>query len=106
MAHIIVFSCFFLKGNQNVKSIIVTRVTVMSPVITNSSQTPWKFLDMEVIMIKRRRLVLMCSQLNSTLPRYNLIYQTKKEILSKNIAIPGLNLNPYAKKTAEKTSDV
>ena len=44
---------FFLKqGNQKVKSIIVTAVIVMSPFITYSSQNPWNFLDMEVIMIK------------------------------------------------------
>ena len=42
----------FFKGNQKVKSIIVTEVTVMSPFIMYSSQNPWNFLDMEVIMIK------------------------------------------------------
>ena len=41
-----------LSGNQKVKSIIVTEVTVMSPFIMYSSQNPWNFLDMEVIMIK------------------------------------------------------
>ena len=35
-----------------VKSIIVTEVTVMSPFIMYSSQNPWNFIDMEVIMIK------------------------------------------------------
>ena len=45
-----IFSFFF--GNQKVKSIIVTEVTVMSPFIMYSSQNPWNFLDMEVIMIK------------------------------------------------------
>ena len=46
---------FFLStfnGNQKVKSIIVTEVTVMSPFIMYSSQNPWNFLDMEEIMIK------------------------------------------------------
>ena len=33
------------KGNQKVKSIIVTEVTVRSPFITYSSQNPWNFLD-------------------------------------------------------------
>ena len=42
----------FFKGYQKVKSIIVTEVTVMSPFIMYSSQNPWNFLDMEVIMIK------------------------------------------------------
>ena len=48
------FFSFFLYfcGNQKVKSIIVTEVTVMSPFIMYSSQNPWNFLDMEVIMIK------------------------------------------------------
>ena len=45
-------SYFLLKCNQKVKSIIVTEVTVMSPFIMYSSQNPWNFLDMEVIMIK------------------------------------------------------
>ena len=40
------------KGNQKVKSIIVTEVTVRSPFITYSRQNPWNFLEMEVIMIK------------------------------------------------------
>ena len=47
---------YFLKlyrGNQKVKSIIVTEVTVLSPFIMYSSQNPWNFLDMEVIMIKK-----------------------------------------------------
>ena len=39
-------------GNQEVKSVIVTEVTVRSPFITYSSQNPWNFLDMEVIMIE------------------------------------------------------
>ena len=39
------------KGNQKVKSIIVTEVTVRSPFITYFSQKPWNFLDMEVIMM-------------------------------------------------------
>ena len=39
-------------SNQKVKSNIVTEVTVRSPFITYFSQTPWNFLDMEVIMIK------------------------------------------------------
>ena len=39
-------------SNQKVKSIIVTEVTVMSPFIMYSSQNPWNFLDMEMIMIK------------------------------------------------------
>ena len=43
----------FFKSNQRVKSIRVTDVTVRSPFITYSSQNPWKFLDMEVIMIKK-----------------------------------------------------
>ena len=43
---------FFLECNQKAKSIIVTEVTVMSPFIMYSSQNPWNFLDMEVIMIK------------------------------------------------------
>ena len=43
---------FIYFGNQKVKSIIVTEVTVMSPFIMYSSQNPWNFLDMEVIMIK------------------------------------------------------
>ena len=42
----------FFRCNQKVKSIIVTEVTVKSPFITYSSQNPWNFLDMEVIMIK------------------------------------------------------
>ena len=43
---------FYFYSNQKVKSIIVTEVTVMSPFIMYSSQNPWNFLDMEVIMIK------------------------------------------------------
>ena len=46
------FFFFFFWSNQKVKSIIVTEVTVMSPFIMYSSQNPWSFLDMEVIMIK------------------------------------------------------
>ena len=46
------FFFFFFFCNQKVKSIIVTEVTVMSPFIMYSSQNPWNFLDMEVIMIK------------------------------------------------------
>ena len=41
-----------INDNPKVKSIIVTEVTVMSPFIMYSSQNPWNFLDMEVIMIK------------------------------------------------------
>ena len=44
--------CIFFNGNQKVKSVIVNEVTVKSPFITYSSQNPWNFLDMEVIMIK------------------------------------------------------
>ena len=51
-AFFFLFFSFFYKGNQKVKSIIVTEVTVMSPFIMYSSQNPWNFLDMEVIMIK------------------------------------------------------
>ena len=48
------FQFFFLLiiGNQKDKSIIETEVTVRSPFITYSSQNPWNFLDMEVIIIK------------------------------------------------------
>ena len=42
----------YIQGNQKVKSIIVTEITVRSPFITYSSQNPWNFLDMAVIMIK------------------------------------------------------
>ena len=41
-----------LKNTNRIQSIIVTEVTVRSPFITYSSQNPWNFLDMEVIMIK------------------------------------------------------
>ena len=54
----------FFKGNQKVKSIIVTEVTVRSPFITYSSQNPWNFLDME-IMIKEDDKCLNPFQLNS-----------------------------------------
>ena len=49
-----IFLFFFFShiDNQKVKSIIVTEVTVMSPFIMYSSQNPWNFLDMEVIMTK------------------------------------------------------
>ena len=51
--------------NQKVKSIIVTEVTVRSPLITYSSQHPWNFLDMEVIMIKEDEKCLSAFQLKS-----------------------------------------
>ena len=41
-----------MHGNQKVKSVIETEVTVRSPFITYSSQNPCNFPDMEVIMIK------------------------------------------------------
>ena len=53
---------FFFLGNQKVKSIMVTDVTVRSPFITYSSQNPWNFLDTEVIMVKED-VVLMSLQL-------------------------------------------
>ena len=58
---------FFLNYhvNQKVKSIIVTEVTVMSPFIMYSSQNPWNFLDMEVIMIKEDAKCLSSFQLKS-----------------------------------------
>ena len=56
---------FFLSGNQKVKSIIVTEVTVRSPFIKYSSQNPWNFLDMEVIMIKDDDKYLSHFQLKS-----------------------------------------
>ena len=56
---------FLFKGNQKVKSIIVTEVTVMSPFIMYSSQNPWNFLDMEVIMIKEDDKCSSPSQLKS-----------------------------------------
>ena len=52
-------------SNQKVKSIIVTEVTVMSPFIMYSSQNPWNFLDMEVIMIKEDDKCLSPFQLKS-----------------------------------------
>ena len=55
----------FLKGYQKVKSIIETEVTVMSPFIMYSSQNPWNFLDMEVIMIKEDDKCLSPFQLKS-----------------------------------------
>ena len=55
----------FLGGNQKVESIIVTEATVMSPFIMNSSQNPWNFLDMEVIMIKEDDKCLSPFQLKS-----------------------------------------
>ena len=48
-----------------VKSIIVTEVTVMSPFIMYSSQNPWNFLDMEVIMIEKDDKCLSPFQLKS-----------------------------------------
>ena len=54
-----------IKGNQKVKSIIVTEVTVMSPFIMYSSQNPWNFLDMEVIMIKEDDKCLSPFQIKS-----------------------------------------
>ena len=54
-----------LKGNQKVKSIIVTEVTVRSPFITYSSQNPWNFLDIEVIIIKEDDKCLSPFQLKS-----------------------------------------
>ena len=51
--------------NQKVKSIIVTEVTVRSPFITYSSQNPWNFLNMEVIMIKEDDKCLSPFQLKS-----------------------------------------
>ena len=56
---------FFSTGNQKVKSIIVTEVTVMSPFIMYSSQNSWNFLDMEVIMIKEDDKCLSPFQLKS-----------------------------------------
>ena len=56
---------FKKQGNQKVKSIIVTEVTVRSPFITYSSQNPWNFLDMEVIMIKEDDKCLSPFQLKS-----------------------------------------
>ena len=47
------------------KSIIVSEVTVRSPFITYSSQNPWNFLDMEVIMIKEDDKCLSPFQLKS-----------------------------------------
>ena len=58
------FSKFFM-GNQKVRSIIVTEVTVRSPFITYSSQNPWKFLEMELIMIKEDDKFLSPFQLKS-----------------------------------------
>ena len=43
---------FIIRKSNQVKSIIVTEVTVMGPFIRYSSQNPKNFLDMEVIMIK------------------------------------------------------
>ena len=57
---------FLLQCNQKVKSIIVTEVTVMSPFIMYSSQNPWNFLDMEVIMIKEDDKCLSPFQIKST----------------------------------------
>ena len=50
---------------QKVKSIIGTEVTVMSPFIMYSSQNPWNFLDMKVIMIKKDDKCLSPFQLKS-----------------------------------------
>ena len=58
------FSFVFYRGNQ-VKSIIVTEVTDRSPFITYSSQNPWNFIDMEVIMIKEDDKCLSPFQLKS-----------------------------------------
>ena len=60
----IFFSKFFM-GNQKVKSIIVTEVTVKNPFITYSSQNPWNLLEMEVIMIKKDDKCLSPFQLKS-----------------------------------------
>ena len=60
-----VFSYIFLNGNQKVKSIIVTEVTIMRSFIMYSSQNPWNFLDMEVIMIKDDDKCLSPFQLKS-----------------------------------------
>ena len=54
-------------GNQKFKSIIVTEVTVRSPFIMYSSQNPWKFLEMEVIMIKEDDKFLSPFQVKSIL---------------------------------------
>ena len=59
------FNSLFLRGNQKVKSITVTEVTVRSPFITYSSRNPWNFLDMEVIMIKEDDKCLSPFQLKS-----------------------------------------
>ena len=56
---------FLLRGNQKVKSIIVTEVTVMKPFIMYSSQNPWNFLDMEVIMMKKDDKCLSTFQIKS-----------------------------------------
>ena len=53
------------KWKQKVKSIIVTEVTVISPFIMYSSQNPWNFFDMEVIMIKEDDKCLSPFQLKS-----------------------------------------
>ena len=53
---------FLYKGNQKVKSIIVTEVTFRSPFITYSSQISE---DMEVIMIKEDDKCLSPFQLKS-----------------------------------------
>ena len=53
------------RGNQKVKSIIVTEVTVKCPFIAYSSQNPRNFLDMEVIMIKEDDKCLSPFQLKS-----------------------------------------
>ena len=60
-----IYFFFFFLGNQKVKSIIVTEVTVRSPFITYSSQNPWNFLDMEVIMINEDDKCLSPFQLKS-----------------------------------------
>ena len=54
---------------------IVTEVTVMSTFIMYSSQNPWNFVDMEVIMIKEDDKCLSPFQLmchSATLAQHNL----------------------------------
>ena len=62
---IYLFLVFFFMVNQKVKSIIVTEVNVRSPSFTYSSQNPWNFLDMEVIIIKEDDKCLSPFQLKS-----------------------------------------
>ena len=61
----IFFYFFLFRGNQKVKSIIVNEVTVRNPFITYSSQNPWNFLDMDVIIIKEDDKCLSPFQLKS-----------------------------------------